>query len=293
MNMPTTRDLPCNACGYTAWRISAETGKVLFCEVCDTRDQLRDALSQEHRLKAERDALATELAQSQTKAETRLGVLNAVQQQRDRLRQELAQARGQIVALRGELEWWVSRHQHSYLDGIPARTRLVLNGADTASAAAARDEALTGPLKAQIAAAAILVEETREFLTHITHKHGDFCWEAQSLSNKWARVFKQDEEARRIIDLHAAALRAPLEQRIAELEAGHPTIMALEERVRELRDERDALESRLLRTLRALRQLRDEINEMTDPISARDITRDAQAELTRPNNIALLARKST
>lgn len=32
----------CFACGYATWRISAETGKVLFCEVCNARYEARD-----------------------------------------------------------------------------------------------------------------------------------------------------------------------------------------------------------------------------------------------------------
>lgn len=53
----------CPECHYTAWVISAETGKVLHCKVCDEMAQKRDALQMEREYKAEADTLRTRLAE--------------------------------------------------------------------------------------------------------------------------------------------------------------------------------------------------------------------------------------
>ena len=45
----------CPECGYSAWRISAETGKVIFCEVCNARQERRD-------FRTERDEARAQLA---------------------------------------------------------------------------------------------------------------------------------------------------------------------------------------------------------------------------------------
>ena len=59
--MNDTEPCPCINCGFLAWETSAETGRVLYCWICDMRSRLRDALSEERRLRQQRDALAAAL----------------------------------------------------------------------------------------------------------------------------------------------------------------------------------------------------------------------------------------
>jgi hypothetical protein len=62
LNNPDTRQTyPCKECGYFADAYSAETGLPLFCVVCDTRGQLRDALTMEREYKAKCSDLQAEI----------------------------------------------------------------------------------------------------------------------------------------------------------------------------------------------------------------------------------------
>lgn len=56
------KELPAQSCGHSvAWEIrSAETGEILFCDICNTRSELRDALQMEAAYKAELATLREE-----------------------------------------------------------------------------------------------------------------------------------------------------------------------------------------------------------------------------------------
>jgi hypothetical protein len=90
---------PCEKCGHKADVYSAETGKLLFCAVCDTRDQLRDALQMEREYKAKCEAQAAELAKCREQHES-------ICVRREELKAELAEAKREIERLKGNIDEW-------------------------------------------------------------------------------------------------------------------------------------------------------------------------------------------